>query len=65
MDTYVVRIYRPAKRASRLVLGVVERVGVNGLRRFSNFDELREILLQGNGIQPTVTSEERRAGIGK
>ncbi len=47
MDTYVVRIYRLPNPATGLVLGVVERVGENGLRRFSNFDELREILTQG------------------
>lgn len=49
MDTYVVRIYRPPKQDSRLVLGVVEQVGKNGVLRFSSFDELREILCKGNG----------------
>lgn len=68
MDTYVVRIYRRAKRASRLVLGVVEQVGTNGALRFSNFDELQEILCKGNGrrrrrgTEPAMPSEEEDNG---
>ncbi len=50
MDTYIVRIYRPPDEASRLVLGVVEPVGSMGVHRFSNFDELREIICKGNGL---------------
>lgn len=68
MDTYVVRIYRRAKRASSLVLGVVEQVGTNGALRFSNFDELQEILCKGNerrrrlGTEPATPSEEENNG---
>lgn len=49
LDTYIVRIYRPPDEDSHVVLGVVEPVGSSGLHRFSNFDELREIICKGKG----------------
>ncbi len=68
MDTYIVRIYRQAKGASRLVLGIVEQVGKNGALRFSNFDELQKILCKGNyrrrrlGTEPAMPSEKEITG---
>ncbi len=63
METYVVRIYRLPKRSSRLVLGIVERIGKNGFHRFSDFDELREILVHGKGRRPTVRAEAGCLGV--
>ncbi len=65
MDTFIVRIYRPPKGASRLVLGVVERVGTSGVLRFSDFDELREILIEGKRRRIAVRTDESSLGVGK
>ncbi len=45
LDTYIVRIYRtPKPEDSDLIVGIVEQVENDGVLRFSNFGELREIL---------------------
>jgi hypothetical protein len=44
MNTYVVRVYRSEEDEPRLLVGVVEEVGVDGKKAFSNFDELWAIL---------------------
>ena len=44
MDTYVIRIYRRDENDPRILVGVVEEVGVGGNRAFSNLDELWFIL---------------------
>ena len=44
MDTYVIRIYRRDENDPRILVGVVEEVGVDGNRAFGNLDELWFIL---------------------
>ncbi len=44
MDNYIVRIYRKEKDDPRLLVGLVEKVGSEGKRAFSNLDELWQIL---------------------
>jgi hypothetical protein len=44
MCNYIVRIYRFKKNNHRQLLGIVEEVGVNGRKAFSNLEELWEIL---------------------
>ena len=41
---YIVRLYRFRKDNPRSLLGVVEEVGVEGKRAFTNYDELWDIL---------------------
>lgn len=44
MESYVVRIYRSEKDKPRILVGVVEEVGAQGKKAFTNLDELWEIL---------------------
>ena len=44
MDTYVIRIYRRDEHDPRILVGVVEEVGVEGNKAFGNLDELWLIL---------------------
>ena len=44
LENYVLRIYRRKKNDPRILVGVVEEVGVEGKRAFSNLDELWSIL---------------------
>jgi hypothetical protein len=44
MNTYVIRIYRSKENEPRLLVGVVEEVGVEAKKAFNNFDELCAIL---------------------
>jgi hypothetical protein len=44
MDSYVIRIYRRDENDPRILVGVVEEVGVEGNRAFGNLDELWFIL---------------------
>ena len=44
MKDYVLRIYRREKNDPQIVVGVVEEVGVEGNKAFSNLDELWSIL---------------------
>jgi hypothetical protein len=43
-SNYVVRIYRSEKGNPRLLVGIVEEVGVEGKRAFQTYDDLWEIL---------------------
>ena len=43
MKSFVVRIYRFKKKKPRMLVGVVEEVGVKGRKAFTNLDELWEI----------------------
>jgi hypothetical protein len=43
-SNYVVRIYRSEKDNPRLLVGIVEEVGVDGKRAFQTYDDLWEIL---------------------
>lgn len=44
MDYYIVRIYRKGKNIPHNLLGVVEGVGIQGKKAFTNLDELWAIL---------------------
>jgi hypothetical protein len=44
MNTYVVRVYRSDEDKPRLLVGIVEEVGVEGKKAFNNLDELWAIL---------------------
>lgn len=44
MDNYIVRIYRYEKDNPKGLVGVIEEVGVDGKRAFTNLDELWGIL---------------------
>jgi hypothetical protein len=44
VESYVVRIYRSEKDKPRILVGVVEEVGAQGKKAFTNLDELWEIL---------------------
>jgi len=44
MNSYLVRIYRKADNNPRVLVGVVEEVGVKGKKAFHNFYELWDIL---------------------
>jgi len=58
---YIVHIYRFKKDNPRSLVGVVEEVGVETKRAFTNFDELWEILnssrkstVRNRSIQPNI-----------
>ena len=44
MNSYLVRIYRKAENNPRMLVGVVEEVGMKEKRAFSNVHELWDIL---------------------
>ena len=44
MNTYVVRVYRSDEDKARLLVGVVEEVGIEGKKAFNNLEELWAIL---------------------
>jgi hypothetical protein len=44
VDNYIVRIYRRRENDPRILVGVVEEVGVGGNKAFTNLDELWSIL---------------------
>ena len=44
MQNYVVKIHRRGDNDPRILVGVVEEVGVEGNKAFSNLDELWSIL---------------------
>ncbi len=44
VDNYIVRIYRREKGNPRLLVGLVEEVGVPGKKAFNSLDDLWEIL---------------------
>jgi hypothetical protein len=44
MENYIVRIYRYEKDKPQKLMGIVEKVGEEGKKAFTNIDELWEIL---------------------
>jgi hypothetical protein len=44
LENYILRIYRRRKNDPRILVGVVEEVGVEGNKAFTNYDELWSIL---------------------
>ena len=57
MENYVLRIYRREKNDPRILVGVVEEVGVDGNKAFSNLDELWFIL---NSSKAETTKNKKR-----
>ena len=57
-SSYVVRIYRRDENNPRLLVGVVEEVGTEGKKAFSNLYELWDILNSTKRI-PAKLSEKR------
>jgi hypothetical protein len=47
---YIVRIYRFEKDKPKSLVGVVEEVGVEGKKAFTNYDELWDILISSKSI---------------
>jgi hypothetical protein len=58
MDNYIVRIYRRDKTDNRVLVGLVEEVGVDGRRGFTNLNELWEILNGAKNHQPEKGSQD-------
>jgi hypothetical protein len=56
MNSYLVRIYRKADNNPRMLVGVVEEVGVKEKKAFSNLYELWNIL---NPVKKTRTQPNR------
>jgi len=44
MENYIVRIYRHEKNRPQRFMGIVEKVGEEGKKAFTQYDELWEIL---------------------
>jgi len=55
LESFIVRIYRHEKKKPRSLVGVVERVGVEEKKAFTNLDELWEIL-------SSIKKEPRQSG---
>jgi hypothetical protein len=47
---YIVRIYRFEKDKPKSLVGVVEEVGVEGKKAFTNYDDLWDILISSKSI---------------
>jgi hypothetical protein len=60
-EDYIIRIYRRDKKNPTLIVGTVEKVGVEGKRAFENFDELWAILTS----PPRKESPEKGQGAGE
>ena len=50
LATYIISIYRLRKNKPRVILGVVEQVGVKGRKAFTDCNELWEILSSSKKI---------------
>lgn len=61
MHSYIVRIYRREKGHPRLLVGVVEKVGVQGKQAFTTFDELWAVLSRAK--RGHVPSKKSPAGL--
>ena len=62
MNSYIVRIYRQDKDKPRLLVGVVEEVGVKGKKAFTNLDELWGILSPSAGQDVPAEEKEAKSG---
>lgn len=61
-NSYLVRIYRRDGNNPRLLVGVVEEVGTEGKKAFSNLYELWDILnpTRKNSARPSENREEKQ-----
>ena len=57
MKDYLIRIHRREKNNPRILVGVVEEVGLEGNKAFSNVDELWSIL---NSSKAETTKPKKR-----
>jgi len=57
LESYIVRIYRGEKDSPRNLVGIVEEVGLEEKRAFTNLDELWTIL---NSIRRGHVTEKER-----
>lgn len=62
MKDYFIGIYRREKNDPRMLVGVVEEVGVEGNKSFSNLDELWTIL---NPSKPETVETKKRNRLNK
>jgi hypothetical protein len=60
LQNYVLRIYRREKNDPRILVGVVEEVGAEGNKAFSNLDELWSIL---NPSKARAAKTKKRRGM--
>jgi hypothetical protein len=61
MDCYIIRVYRRNGENHGLLVGTVEEVGVPGKKRFSDFEELKEILALEDRENPRSVGEGKRS----
>lgn len=62
LESYIVRIYRADKGSPRNLVGIVEEVGFEERKAFTNLDELWTIL---NSIRKGHGTEKQRTGRSK
>ena len=60
MDSYVIRIYRRDEQNPQNIIGLVEDVMIQKTRPFKNFNELWEILRQGEKQKEGGRKKERK-----
>jgi hypothetical protein len=60
MESYVVRIYRRARKMSRILIGTIEVAGSGRKMAFSNIEELWEILRRRKGRDLCAPLSPRR-----
>ena len=65
MGNYIVRIYRSEKGNPRKLVGLVEEVGKDGRRGFTNLDELWGILNQAGKDAAPERGKVRERGKGR
>ena len=58
MKAYIVRIYRFEEKKPLNLVGVVEEVGIEGRKAFSNYDELWNIL-KVSSFPPSSQKKEK------
>jgi len=61
LDCYIVRIYRHEVENPREFVGVVEEVGTEGKRAFTNIDELWGIFNTGSWVNKNKKESRRSA----
>jgi hypothetical protein len=65
MENYIVRIYRHEKDKPQRFMGIVEKVGEEGKKAFTQYDELWEILNTQPGRAGKETAAKAGSGKGK
>jgi hypothetical protein len=65
MENYIVRIYRHEKDKPQRLMGIVEQVGEEGKKAFTQYDELWEILNASRQQTGKKSSEKMTEGKGR